>query len=79
MIIQLLNRPDCHLCEVAESILRRLRLDYVMVDVDSDPALASRWGDAIPVLLFDDEEVARAPISAEAVKAALTNRKVRQA
>ena len=39
--LRLLSRPGCHLCEA----MRR--------EVDSDPALAAEFGEAIPVLFVN--------------------------
>jgi glutaredoxin len=74
--LTLLSRPDCHLCEVAERALMRLGAAYETVDVDSDAALRERYGEAIPVVLLGDEEVARAPISQDSLRKALRGRKL---
>jgi hypothetical protein len=60
----LLVRPDCGLCETFEQELSRLaRTEAVppieLVDVDSDPELARRYGLDIPVLLWDGVVVCR--------------------
>ncbi len=53
--LRLLSRPGCHLCErmrhVAEPVLAANGGSLTEVDVDSDPALAERWGNEIPVLV----------------------------
>ena len=53
--LRLLSRPGCHLCErmraVAEPVLAANGGSLTEVNVDSDPALAERWGNEIPVLL----------------------------
>ena len=53
--LRLLSRPGCHLCEemkgVVEPLVRALGGTLDVVDVDSDPVLAERWGDEVPVLL----------------------------
>jgi Glutaredoxin-like domain (DUF836) len=70
--LRLLSRHGCHLCDemkaVVEPIAAKVGSLLVIVDVDSDPALAARWGNEIPVLL--DEEgrvVAKVRDSAEAI------------
>ena len=62
MKLTLLSRPQCHLCQEAASLLQRLGLGFEMVDVDNDDELRRRFGDAIPVILAGEFEVARAPI-----------------
>jgi hypothetical protein len=53
--IRLLSRPGCHLCDElraeAEPAIREAGGTLDVVDVDSDRALAERWGNEIPVLL----------------------------
>jgi hypothetical protein len=58
----LLTRPDCGLCEDFEQELLALGLELPLpplhrLDVDSDPALARRYGLDIPVLLWGDLKV----------------------
>lgn len=53
--LRLLSRPGCHLCHELEARLRpevEVRGGTLaVVDVDSDAALAARWGNEIPVVL----------------------------
>jgi hypothetical protein len=53
--LRLLSRSGCHLCDemraVVLPLMDRLGGSLETVDVDSDPALAARWGNEIPVLL----------------------------
>ncbi|MFI5198134.1 MAG: glutaredoxin family protein [Thermoanaerobaculia bacterium] len=53
--LRLLSRSGCHLCEEMKAVVEPLVLSLggtlEVVDVDSDPALAARWGNEIPVLL----------------------------
>ena len=50
----------CHLCEVAETTLRRLRdelgFGYTETDVDADAALLAEYSDRVPVILIDGRE-----------------------
>jgi glutaredoxin len=58
--VTLITRAGCHLCEVAEQGLRRLRaelnFDYAEQDVDADPALLAEYADRVPVILIDGRE-----------------------
>ena len=53
--LRLLSRPGCHLCDemraVVFPLVTSLGGTLETVEVDSDPALAARWGNEIPVLL----------------------------
>lgn len=56
--LRLLSRPGCHLCEEMRRDVDALLADeprtWEEVDVDSDPALAARYGESIPVLFVND-------------------------
>ena len=71
MRLMLLSRPDCHLCHIVAGHLRDLGFQFDTIDVDSDPALAERYGGAIPVVLNGEAEVARMPMSRGSLRQAL--------
>ena len=58
--VTLVTRVGCHLCEVAETTLRRLSTElgfgYAEVDVDADPARRDEYSDRVPVILIDGRE-----------------------
>lgn len=51
------SRPGCHLCDVAKEVVDRvcndLRVAWTEIDIDSDPDLLDRFGEAIPVTYVD--------------------------
>jgi glutaredoxin len=53
--VVLYTRQGCHLCEAAwETLLREqrhTRLALSVVDVDTHPDLAARYGDQVPVVM----------------------------
>jgi glutaredoxin len=57
----LYGKPGCHLCEEARAAVERVRarrpFDLEEVDVTLDPALHRRYGERIPVLELDGEEL----------------------
>ncbi len=59
--LTLYYRESCHLCEDMLQALRGLQLqlgfDLRMVDVDRDPGLAGRYGEWVPVLCLENQEV----------------------
>jgi glutathione S-transferase len=48
--VKLYSRANCHLCEEMAAELRGLGVDFDQIDVDSDPGLAARYGNLVPVL-----------------------------
>jgi glutaredoxin len=61
MTITVYGRPDCHLCDVAAAILRRLQAEYgfdlVDVDIESDDSLLRAYLERIPVVAMDGDEL----------------------
>ena len=59
--ITLYGKPGCHLCETARAVVERVRADHEFeleeVDVTLDPVLHRRYGERIPVLELDGEEL----------------------
>jgi hypothetical protein len=56
----LLTRHGCHLCDDARAIVARVAAeegaDWSERDIDTDPELASAYGDRVPVVLVDGTE-----------------------
>lgn len=50
-IIIVYTREGCHLCNLAVAMLERAGIGWKLVDIDADPALESRYGIHVPVLL----------------------------
>ncbi len=69
--LRLLSRPDCHLCEEMARDLSRLRLSFATIDVELDEELERAYGESIPVLMFGEREIARAPQTAASLERAL--------
>jgi hypothetical protein len=55
--LRLYSRPGCHLCEVMRDDVDRILADkpreWEVIDVDSQPGLAARYGESIPVLFVN--------------------------
>jgi Glutaredoxin-like domain (DUF836) len=70
-LLRLLSRSGCHLCDEmrcqVDEILGDSPHEWEIVDVDSDPALAAEFGEAIPVLYVNGRLFAKSrlpPIAA---------------
>lgn len=55
------SREACHLCQDMLAQLDELReplaFDVSVVEIDDDPALVARYGQWVPVLMGDNEEI----------------------
>jgi glutaredoxin len=62
-LLELYTRAGCHLCEVVEEQLARVRaespFELRVIDVDTDPRLAERYGGEVPVVLLDGKKIAK--------------------
>ena len=47
----LYSRENCHLCELAVTMLEQAGVGWRRVDIDEDRELVSRYGNHVPVLL----------------------------
>ena len=60
-VLTLYGKPGCHLCDNARAAVERVReahpFELEEVDVSIDPLLYRRYGERIPVLAVDDEEL----------------------
>jgi len=74
--LQLLGRVYCHLCHDMEDALAPLAGEFgatvEVLDVDEDPALEERWGELVPVLMHDGEEICHYFLDEAAVRAVLS-------
>jgi glutaredoxin len=75
--VTLYSRPGCHLCDemkavVARAIGERVDVTVEEIDISSDPALESRYGLEIPVLLIEGRKIAKYRVEEAAVRRALT-------
>ena len=58
--LTLYTKPDCPLCDDAQTALERVRervpFDLEVHDITLDPALAERYAERIPLVLVDGQE-----------------------
>jgi hypothetical protein len=56
--IQLFQRDDCHLCDLALEEMARARVpEFESVFIDGDASLEARYGTRVPVLRLGDAEL----------------------
>jgi glutaredoxin len=60
-VLTLYGKPGCHLCDDARAVVREAlagrEVELDEVDVTLDPVLERRYGERIPVLAVDGEEM----------------------
>ena len=60
IVLEILTKSDCCLCEDIKNIVTRVILDYpaklVITDIESDPALYEKFKERIPVLKINGIE-----------------------
>ncbi len=67
--VTLYGRPGCHLCEEARAAVAaaRSRREFAVeeIDISLDPRLSRRYGERIPVVAIDGEDVLELRFGAE--------------
>jgi hypothetical protein len=60
-LVTLYGKPGCHLCDDAREVVERVRaahpFELRQVDVSLDPGLHREYGERIPVLELEGEEL----------------------
>ena len=73
--LTLYGRTDCHLCHamraVVDTVVRDVPAEIEEVDIDTDAALAARYGDEVPVLLVNGARAFAGRVDAAALRARL--------
>ena len=73
--VTFVTRQGCHLCEVAEPVVRRAAEEagvaYEVRDVDADPKDRAAYTDKVPVVLLDGAEHAYWQVDEKALRRAL--------
>ena len=68
----LYGKPGCHLCDEARGEIELIRgehsFELEQVDITLDPALNRRYGERIPVLALDGEELCELGIDGDALR-----------
>jgi glutaredoxin len=74
-VVTFVTREGCHLCEVAEPVVRRVAdeagVAFEHRDVDASEADRAAWSDKVPVVLLDGREHAYWQVDEKALRKAL--------
>lgn len=67
-LVELLSKPDCHLCEAAKGVLRDLQSEHAFVlheiNIAEQQGLLARYGEEIPVVFINGRKAAKFRINA---------------
>ena len=70
--LTLYGKPGCHLCDDARAEIERIRGEHPFaleqIDITLDPALNRRYGERIPVLALDGDELFELRIDGDALR-----------
>lgn len=73
------SKPDCHLCEEAMAVLRRLQADLEFAleerDITAEEALHRAYFERIPVVVLDGEELCEYHVCEARVRERLESRR----
>ena len=77
--VTLIGKPGCHLCDDAKAVVERVAepmMDVVTeeVSLEDNPLWSELYGELIPVILVNGEEIAHWRIGPEALEQAITER-----
>jgi glutaredoxin len=71
-VVTLYGKPGCHLCDDARAVVERVReqrpFELEEVDVSLDPVLHSRYGERIPVVELDGEQLSEFFVDEESLR-----------
>jgi hypothetical protein len=74
-IVTLYGKPGCHLCDQARAEIERVRAEHPFgleeVDITIDAGLNRRYGERIPVVALDGEELFELLVDANALREAV--------
>jgi thiol-disulfide isomerase/thioredoxin len=74
-VVTFVTRSGCHLCEVAEPVVRAAAqaagARFELRDVDASEADRATWSDKVPVVLLDGREHAYWTVDERALRKAL--------
>ena len=78
LCVTLYTCVGCTFCgrveEILKCIAQEIPLEYSEVDIDSEPALASAYGEQIPVILADGVKISKLVPDEEAIRRRLLQR-----
>jgi hypothetical protein len=77
-ILRIYSKPDCHLCDVAKEVVRRVAMKYPLqvevVNILEDPEAHDLYKEEIPVGVLDGRKIFKYRIDEDTLIRAVTAR-----
>jgi len=78
MQITIYSKPDCHLCDDAKAILKKVSTDFVFtlteINIEENPETYEKYKYDIPVVFVDDVRLFKGKIEETKLRKALSSR-----
>ena len=74
MKITIYSKPDCHLCDDAKGILKRLGLQFKEINIEEDPEAYEKYKWEIPVVFVDDVKLFKGKVDENRLRLAVSRR-----
>jgi glutaredoxin len=74
MQITIYSKPDCHLCDDAKAILKKLGVDFKEINIQEEPEAYEKYKWEIPVIFIDDVKVVKGRVDEGKLRKALSRR-----
>jgi glutaredoxin len=74
MKIAIYSKPDCHLCDDAKTILKKLNLDFEEINIENDAEAYEKYKWEIPVIFVDDVKLFKGIVDEVKLRKALKAR-----
>jgi glutaredoxin len=72
--VTLYTKADCHLCDLALTLLNQFDLTISIVDIQSQAALIEKYSLIIPVVVFENGVTLNWPFDAMDIQSQLTTK-----
>ena len=75
-MILIYSKPDCHLCDEAKSVLKKLRLEFQEINIEEDAEAFEKYRYEIPVIFLDDVKFSKGRLDEGKLKRAIMERRL---
>jgi glutaredoxin len=73
-LILIYSKPDCHLCDDAKAILKKLGLEFQEINIEEDAEAFEKYRYEIPVIFLDEMKFSKGRLDEGKLKKAMERR-----